>query len=88
MKPIANPNIVFREEFDSWAILFNPNTGDTFGLNPVSFFIWKHLDGINDIKLILSKLLNECSGVPNEAEIYIKKFINQLIEKDLASLSL
>ncbi len=29
-KPIANPMIVFREEFDDWAVLFNPETGDTF----------------------------------------------------------
>jgi hypothetical protein len=25
--PIANPLIVLREEFDDWAILFDPDTG-------------------------------------------------------------
>jgi hypothetical protein len=26
-KPKANPEIVLREEFDDWALLFNPDTG-------------------------------------------------------------
>ena len=36
-----NPLIVCREEFDGSAILFNPDTGDTYGLNPVALLIWK-----------------------------------------------
>ena len=31
-KPVANPLIVLREEFDDWAILFDPDTGNAFGL--------------------------------------------------------
>jgi len=27
-KPIANPIVLLREEFDDWAILFNPDTAD------------------------------------------------------------
>jgi hypothetical protein len=26
-KPIANPYVMLREEFDDWAVLFNPDTG-------------------------------------------------------------
>ena len=37
-KPIANPLIVLREEFDDWAILFDPDTGDAFGLNAAEPF--------------------------------------------------
>jgi len=37
--PIANPMVVFREEFDDWAVLFDPDSNETFGLNPVSAFI-------------------------------------------------
>ena len=43
--PLANPSLVLREEFDDWAVLFDPDTGDSFGLNPVSVFIFKRLDG-------------------------------------------
>jgi hypothetical protein len=26
--------VVFREEFEDWAILFDPETGKAFGVNP------------------------------------------------------
>jgi SynChlorMet cassette protein ScmD len=48
--PIANPLIVLREEFDDWAILFDPDTGNAFGLNPTGVFIWKHLDGKHGVE--------------------------------------
>ena len=44
-KPIANPLVVLREEFDDWAILFDPDTGNAFGLNPTGVYLWKLLDG-------------------------------------------
>ena len=40
-KPIANPLAVLREEFDNWAILFDPATGNAFGLNPVGVLLRK-----------------------------------------------
>ena len=42
--PVANPLIVLREEFDDWAILFDPDTGSAVGINPVGVAIWKVLD--------------------------------------------
>ena len=44
-KPTANPDVVLREEFDDWAILFNPDTGRGFGLNPTGVYLWKIFDG-------------------------------------------
>jgi len=38
MKPVANYGLVLREKFDDWAILFDLNSGNGFGLNPVSVF--------------------------------------------------
>lgn len=43
-KPVANPLIVLHEEFDDWAILFDPDRGNAFGLNPTGIFVWKLLD--------------------------------------------
>ena len=80
-KPIANPLIVLREEFDDWAILFDPDTGDGFGLNPVSVFIWKRLDGKHTPQDILRELLETCEDVPENAEQEIKDFIEELEEK-------
>ena len=83
-KPIANPILVFREEFDDWAILFDPDTGDGFGLNPVSVFIWKRLDGNHTIQDILMELRKSCEDMPDTAEQEIKVFVEGLVEKGYA----
>jgi hypothetical protein len=35
-KPLANPFVVLREEFDSWAILFDLDRGHGLGLSPTT----------------------------------------------------
>ncbi|NTV00789.1 MAG: PqqD family peptide modification chaperone, partial [Methanoregulaceae archaeon] len=44
-RPIRHPHIVLREEFDDWGLLFDPDQGIAYGINPVGIFIWKQLDG-------------------------------------------
>lgn len=84
-KPVvANPNVVLREEFDDWAILFDPDTGNAFGLNPVSVCIWKLLDGKHSQEDILKNVHETCEDVPQEAEEHIKGFVQELVEKGLA----
>ena len=39
----VNPLIVFHREFDGSGILFNPDNGETFGLNPTAAFLWERL---------------------------------------------
>ncbi len=80
-KPIANSVIVLREEFDDWAILFDPDAGEGFGLNPVSVLIWKCLDGEHTIQDIMAKLREECDDVPDEAEDNVRSFIEDLVER-------
>ncbi|MFH1541590.1 MAG: SynChlorMet cassette protein ScmD [bacterium] len=80
-KPIANPLLVLREEFDDWAVLFDPDTGDAFGLNPTSVFIWKQLDGHNTPHDILNILSEHCENVPDDAANHLNKFLEALIEK-------
>ncbi|GAG48199.1 unnamed protein product, partial [marine sediment metagenome] len=78
-KPIVNPLIVLREEFDDWAILFDPDTGNAVGLNPVGVFIWKLLDGSHTVEDILKKLRESCEKVPKEVEDHFKDFIQSLV---------
>lgn len=87
-KPVANPLVVLREEFDDWAILFDPDTGDGFGLNPVSVFIWKRLNGQHTIEDILAELRENCEDVPEDAKAYLKDFIQDLVERGLAGYEL
>ncbi len=83
-KPLANPLVVLREEFDDWAILFDPETGHAFGLNPVSVFVWKHLDGKHTVTDILESLQANCEEVPEQAEAHIREFIDNLLKNGLA----
>jgi SynChlorMet cassette protein ScmD len=81
--PIANPLIVLREEFDDWAILFDPDTGNAFGLNPTGVFIWKHLDGKHCVEEIVKSLRDEAEDVPEDAGEQARQFIASLEQQGL-----
>lgn len=77
-KPIINDLMVLREEFDDWAVVFNPDTGEAFGLNPTSVFIWKLMNGQKTINEIIKEVQDKCTNVPQEVEEHIKNFIEEL----------
>jgi SynChlorMet cassette protein ScmD len=83
-RPRVNPSIVLREEFEDRAILFDPDTGDTFGLNPVSLLVWKCLDGCHSLEDILKKLHASFKNVSPKVQGQVKSFIQELIRKGLA----
>ena len=80
-KPIANSEIVLREEFDDWAILFDPDSGRTFGLNPVSVLIWKMFDGRHTVDDIVAGVMAQCTSVPKECREQVSQFLDALEEK-------
>ncbi len=83
-KPVTNSSIVFREEFDDWAVLFDPDSGEAYGLDPVGVFIWKRFDGNHTPEDILNELREECEdGIPAEASDHIAAFIEDLSQKGL-----
>ena len=77
-RPIANPVVVLREEFDDWAVLFNPDTADAVGTNPVGVAVWKRLDGKRTLGEIVSEIRNDFEGVPGTALEEIAAFVDQL----------
>lgn len=82
-KPVANPLIVLREEFDDWAILFDPDTGNAFGLNPTGVFVWKLLDGRHSIDDISAKLRESAEDVPEEVNDHLHEFVSDLEKQGL-----
>ena len=80
-KPIANPTVVLREEFDDWAILFNPDTADAVGTNPVGVAVWKLLDGKHSIDEINTEIKDQFAGVPDAAPKEILAFIKDLTKR-------
>lgn len=72
---IANPLIVLREEFDDWAILFDPDTGNTFGLNPIGVLIWKQLDGHHSLDDIVTIIKEAAADVPSDVIGHVQAFV-------------
>jgi SynChlorMet cassette protein ScmD len=83
-KPIANPLVVLREEFDDWAVLFDPDTGNGFSLNPTGVYVWKHLDGEHSINDMLKALGGDAHDLPQEAGEYLAAFVEELTQRGLA----
>jgi SynChlorMet cassette protein ScmD len=82
--PTVNPMVVFREEFDDWAVLFDPDANETFGLDPISAFIWKKMDGKHSLEEILNQLKEACEdGIPEDAPAHIEEFITDLKNRGL-----
>jgi SynChlorMet cassette protein ScmD len=87
-RPIANPIVVLREEFDDWAVLFNPDTADAVGTNPVGVAVWKLMDGKRSLEDIVSKIRNDFEDAPDAAPDEIAAFVNTLAENGLVGLAL
>lgn len=79
----ANPLIVLREEFEESALLYNPASGSTFGLNPLGVFIWKRLDGFHSEEDILKELKEHCENIPEDVDAHLKGFIHSLLKQGL-----
>jgi len=82
----SNPDIVLREEYDDWAVLFDPDSGKTCGVSPTGVFIWKQLDGSKTKDAILAALGELCEdGLPATAAADYDTFIAQLLEAGLVA---
>ncbi len=79
--PIANPTVVLREEFDDWAILFNPDTADAVGTNPVGVAVWKLMDGKHGIEEIITDIREQFAEVPDAAPQDGLAFIKDLAQR-------
>ncbi len=79
-KPIANPIVVLREEFDDWAILFNPDTAAAVGINPVGVSVWKRMDGKKGLKEIVLEIKTSFEDAPETALEEITAFVDKLAE--------
>jgi len=86
--PIRNPHIVLREEFDDWGLLFDPEQGIAYGINPVGIFIWKHLDGNNTPEDIQKLVAEEFDQVSDSSLEDVREFIQTVVDKGYAGFEL
>jgi SynChlorMet cassette protein ScmD len=87
-KPLANPEIVLREEFDNWAFLYNPDTAEVIIINPTGVAVWKSMDGKNNRDDILAQVRKSFSEVPEEVNEHVNAFIKDLEERGLVGYEL
>jgi SynChlorMet cassette protein ScmD len=80
-RPVPNPVVVLREEFDDWAVLFNPDTADAVGINPVGVAVWKLMDGERDLDEIVGRIRKRFADVPEAADDEISAFLDELAER-------
>jgi len=80
-RPIINPVVVLREEFDDWAVLFNPDTADAVGINPLGVAVWKKMDGKRNLDEIVSEIKENFEETPATAPQEISAFVNTLTER-------
>jgi len=83
-KPTVNPSVILREEFDDWAVLFDPDTAEGYALNPVGVLIWKLLDGSRTLNDVVGAVKDNCEEVPPEVTDHCREFIGELVKQGLA----
>ena len=80
-KLIINPVVVLRKEFDDWAVLFNPDTAEAVGINPVGVTIWELLAADSSLLDIIENIKENFADVPGSAAEDVQSFINDLTER-------
>jgi SynChlorMet cassette protein ScmD len=79
--PLASPAVLFREQFDGWAVLFNPDTGEAAAINPIGVAIWKLMDGSHPSEAIITGLRSRFADVPESVLTDVAGYIRELAER-------
>jgi len=79
----ANPAVIIRDDFDDFAVLFDPDSSNAFGLNPVGEIIWKLMKDEITTDNIIKKLNDECCNVSDDVVSEVNEFIDNLLKNGL-----
>lgn len=85
---MAHPFVVLREEFDDWAVLFNAESGDAFGIPPSAVLVWKCLDGKHPISAIVDEIREAFDEVPEDIDSEVSNFVRELVDRGFAGRAL
>jgi len=82
-----NQVVVLREEFDDWAVLYNPDNAEAIGTNPIGVEIWKNLDGKKNLGEIVAGIKQEYNNVSENVDAEVLEFIQKLLQRGLIGIS-
>lgn len=83
---VTSDRVVLREEFDDWAVLFDPDTGVALGINPAGAAVWRLLDGSRSLEEALCEVRATFSGVPVTGMAELEAFVGDLLEARLVQV--
>lgn len=78
--------VVIREEFDDWALLFDPDTGVICGVNPVGVRVWKMIDGKRTVQDISMMIRDSFPDAPDTVEDDVTDFMKEITVKGYATV--
>jgi len=81
LKAISNPDVVFREGVDKWAVLVNLDNAASIALNPTGVFVWKMIEMECSIEDIVSKIKRHYKNVPDNVTSDIFSLLHTLAEE-------
>jgi len=84
---IANPVAVLREEFDDWAILYNPDSAEAVGLNPTAVVVWRLIDGRRTVAEIIAATIEGFSQVPAAADEELRELLAGFLERGFVAVA-
>ena len=87
-RPVINPVVVLREEFDDWAVLFNPDTAAAIGINPMAVMIWKRLDGTRTLQDVVAAIEQDYADVPGSVANDVVTFVDQLTQQGFVGMTI
>jgi len=82
---VANPDVVLREEFDNWGVLFNSANGDSLATGPVGVAIWKALDGRRTLAEIATDVKAQFEETPDSVLEDVLAFGDSLCQRRFAA---
>ncbi|MEG2075735.1 MAG: PqqD family peptide modification chaperone [Victivallaceae bacterium] len=84
---ILNNQIIFRKEFDNSGVLFDPDSGNVVGVNPVGGIIWESLEQNLEKDKIFVRLHEQVANLPPEVDLYrdVEDFLNDLQRRGFLS---
>ena len=80
-KPIANPAVIFQEQFDHWAVLVNLDTAGAVALNPTGVLVWKLLDGQRSVADIAAAVEGRFKDAPDTVADDVSALLDTLAEE-------
>ncbi len=85
---VVNPDVSCREEGSDGALLFNPDTDDVIVVNSTGALIWQALAQPRTRPEIVSLLLAQCEGAPEEAQVAgdVDEFVDLMVSRGFIGL--